>query len=78
LWARLGTQDDLPVTGDWDADGLQQRTSTAWRSFVDDVGDPRAPWLRIVSGRGREAVEATYGALLAGTVAAEEGRVLAL
>jgi hypothetical protein len=21
LWAKLGTQDDLPVTGDWDADG---------------------------------------------------------
>ena len=45
---------------------------------LERVAEPRAPWLRVVVASGREAVETTYSALLAGTVAAEEGRVLAL
>jgi len=37
LWAKLGTRDDLPVTGDWDADGKTDIAifGPAW---------PRDPW----------------------------------
>jgi hypothetical protein len=42
------------------------------------VSDPTAPWIRIVEGRGREAVQSTYAALLDGTVAASEGWMLRL
>ena len=37
LWAKLGTRDDLPVTGDWDADGKTDIGiyGPAW---------PRDPW----------------------------------
>ena len=37
LWAQLGSQDDLPVTGDWDADGKTDIGiyGPAW---------PRDPW----------------------------------
>ena len=64
--------------GDWGAGELQQRMGAAWLGFVERVADPSAPWLRVVSGIGREAVQETYAALLEGRVPAEEGRVLAL
>ncbi|HEV7577464.1 MAG TPA: DUF2855 family protein [Caldimonas sp.] len=63
---------------EWGATGLQQGMASAWQGFIERVAEPRAPWLRVVVASGREAVETTYSALLAGTVAAEEGRVLAL
>jgi len=64
--------------GDWGAIGLQERLVSAWEGFVARVADAQAPWLRVVSGTGREAVQATYAELLEGRVAAAEGRVLAL
>jgi len=64
--------------GEWGADGLQERLASAWQGFVARVGDAQAPWLRVVSASGREAVQSTYADLLAGRVAAAEGRVLAL
>jgi hypothetical protein len=64
--------------GEWGALGLQQRLSTAWTAFLATVADPARPWLRVVMGSGRAAVEATYGAMLDGRVPAAEGRVLAL
>jgi len=63
---------------EWGAIGLQKRLASAWQGFVDRVGDPQAPWLRVVSANGRQAVESTYAELLDGRVAAAEGRVLAL
>ena len=63
---------------EWGPDGLQERTAAAWQGFIARVADPAAPWLRVVSARGREAVESTYTALLDGHVPAQEGRVLAL
>ena len=63
---------------EWGAAGLQQRTASAWQKFIARVAAPESPWLRVVSGTGREAVEATYEALLDGRVPAQEGRVLAL
>jgi hypothetical protein len=63
---------------EWGADGLQQRLASAWAAFVARVGDGERPWLRVVAGSGREAVDRTYAELLDGRVAADEGRVLSL
>ena len=63
---------------DWGAKGLQERTASAWQGFTARVAEPTAPWLRVVSARGRQAIESTYTALLDGRVPAQEGRVLAL
>jgi len=63
---------------EWGAVGLQERLASSWQGFVERVQDEQAPWLRVVSARGREAVQSTYAELLEGRVAAAEGRVLAL
>jgi hypothetical protein len=63
---------------DWGARGLQDRLAAAWAVFIERVADPRRPWLRVVSGAGRDAVSATYLALIEGRVPANEGRILAL
>jgi hypothetical protein len=63
---------------EWGAAGLNERLATAWRAFITRVGDPAKPWLRVVPGAGRAAVEATYASLLEGTVPADEGRILAV
>ncbi|MDQ2733585.1 MAG: DUF2855 family protein [Pseudomonadota bacterium] len=61
---------------DWGSAGLDERVDSAWRSFIARLSD--AKWLEVVEGRGRDAVESTYAALLAGNVPAREGRVLSL
>ena len=62
--------------GEWGTEVLQQRLTTAWRTFVHQVGAGPQPWLRIVAGVGTVAVKETYTALLNGTVGVDEGRVL--
>jgi hypothetical protein len=64
--------------GDWGADGLQQRIASAWSAFMVPLTDVRHPWLQVVRGHGPAAVEATYVALLAGTVPPKEGHFLAV
>jgi len=63
---------------DWGAAGLQERMASAWSAFMRPVTDASNPWLRVVRGRGRAAVEATYAALLAGSMNPVEGHVLSL
>ena len=63
---------------EWGASDFEQRLASAWQAFTGRVADSQAPWLRVVSARGREAVQSTYAELLDGRVAAAEGRVLAL
>ncbi len=63
---------------EWGAAGLDERLATAWRAFIACVSDPSKPWLRVVSGQGRAAVESTYASLLGGSVPADEGRILAI
>ncbi|MBV9889315.1 MAG: DUF2855 family protein, partial [Rhizobacter sp.] len=55
---------------EWGAHGLQERLASAWAAFVTRVGDPAQPWLRVVTGNGRDAVDRTYAALLEGRVPA--------
>jgi hypothetical protein len=63
---------------EWGATGLQERLAAAWAEFVARVADAERPWLRVVAGSGREAVERCYAELLDGRVRADEGRVLSL
>ncbi len=63
---------------DWGPAGLQQRLAEAWQAFMQPVTDPQRPWLQVVRGQGREAVEAVYRALLDGRSMPQEGHVLAL
>lgn len=63
---------------DWGPAGLQQRTADAWSAFMRPVTDPQHPWLRVVRGQGTAAIEATYAALLSGSVNPAEGHVLSV
>ncbi len=63
---------------DWGALGLQERLAAAWSLFIERATDARRPWLRVVSGQGRDAVLAAYEALIDGRVPAEEGWILGL
>ncbi|MGE2732250.1 DUF2855 family protein [Mycolicibacterium vaccae] len=61
---------------EWGGAGLRDRLDTAWTAFLDQVTRPGDPWLTVVTGRGRDAVEDCYARLLDGRVPAREGRVL--
>ena len=63
---------------DWGAAGLQQRLATAWIAFMQPVTSAQPPWLQVVAGRGPQAVQAVYHALLDGTAAPQEGHLLSL
>ncbi len=61
---------------EWGAEGLRSRIAEAWQAFLAQVTDKSRPWLRVVRGHGAQAMEATYAALLAGKIPAQEGHVL--
>ena len=61
---------------DWGPQGFQDRLVGAWSAFLARARDPARPWLQVVAGQGREAIESTYSALLDGKVPANEGRIL--
>ena len=63
---------------DWGGPVLQQRMTDAWRAFMKPVTDPQNPWMRVVRGDGKAAVEAVYTALLNGKVDPQEGHVLSV
>ncbi|CAN5884473.1 DUF2855 family protein [soil metagenome] len=63
---------------DWGAEGLQQRIAYAWDAFMEPVTRAQQPWLRVVRGRGAAAVEATYAALIDGTMKPDEGHMLSI
>ena len=63
---------------DWGSAGLQERLAQAWRAFMQPVTDAQHPWLKVVRGQGRLAVEEVYAALLDGRTRPQEGHVLSL
>jgi len=92
-WEGLGTGKGLPGprpvlffapaqakkrVAEWGPAAFQDRLGAAWAAFLTRARDPARPWLQVVTGRGREAVESTYSALLEGQVPANEGRILAV
>lgn len=92
-WDRLGGDVDLPGprpvlffapaqamkrAGDWGPRIFQERLGTAWTAFMQPVTRAVDPWLVVVRGRGRAAVEECYAALLDGRVPPREGHILSL
>jgi len=63
---------------EWGPAVLQARLAEAWHAFVGVVGNREPPWLRVVAGRGRQAVASTYLDLLDGKVPPDEGRILCI
>lgn len=63
---------------DWGPGGLQKRLADAWLAFMRPVNDAEHPWLRVVRGRGRAAVEASYAELLGGRTDPSQGHVLSV
>ena len=59
---------------DWGGDGFQSRVGEAMRRFLGST----TGWLRVVEGRGHDAVEAVYRATLEGRANPAEGHVLSL
>jgi hypothetical protein len=62
--------------GEWGADAFRDRVAASWSRFITRVADPRRPWLRVLTGEGRGAVQTVYSALLDGQVPADAGWVL--
>ncbi|MBO9557737.1 MAG: DUF2855 family protein, partial [Caulobacter sp.] len=57
---------------DWGPGGLDERHDAAWAPFVADA--PR--WLKVVEGRGPDAMAEAYAAAVEGQLSADEGRIL--
>lgn len=53
-----------------------QALASAWQVYLSAVGQPQAPWLRVVEAAGPEAVCARYRALVDGAVPADQGLIL--
>jgi len=63
---------------DWGPGGLQERLAGAWDGLMQRVDDPVSPWLQVVRGRGPEAIETVYRALLDGRSDPRVGHMLSL
>ena len=61
---------------EWGDDAFRARVAAAWSRFVARVADPVQPWLRVLIGEGRVAVQSAYKALIDGRVPADAGWVL--
>lgn len=88
-WEKGGSLDGLPGAapafffaptqiekrrGDWGADELQSRIAAARHDVLRDTES----WIRIVHGRGRDALEKAYGDAVEGRMRPDEGHVLTL
>lgn len=63
---------------DWGPAGFQERMAAAWTAFMEPITDPEHPWLTVVTGHGRDAIEHCYAELLDGTMPASEGHILSV
>ena len=63
---------------EWGPAGLNERLAQAWHAFMQPVTDAKHPWLQVVHGKGRAAVDAVYAALLDGCTQPQQGHVLSL
>jgi len=65
-------------TSEWGSRGLADRIADAWSAFMVPVTDARRPWLTVVRDRGMAACDATYAALIAGTLPPDEGHFITM
>ncbi len=75
--AQIVKRSAAPPAG-WGPAELQARIAAAWTAFMQPVNDPVAPWLRVRSARGPEAVHDACQSLLDGKVDARDGLMLSL
>ena len=62
----------------WGPAGLFERIGAGYLAFLEPITRADDPWLTVVTGAGRDAIDAVYGALLDGTVPAREGHILSV
>jgi hypothetical protein len=67
-----------PPPDGWGAAELQARIAGAWAMFMQPVNDPAAPWLRVRSASGTQAVLDALQALLDGRLDARDGLMVSL
>ncbi len=65
-------------TGEWGAEGFQQRFAEAWHGFVARVAAAERPWMRVTHDVGPAAAERVYRTLLDGRADPVEGKVVSL
>lgn len=75
--AQIAKRSAPPPDG-WGPAELQARIASAWHAFMRPVNDPAAPWLRVRSAAGAQAVREACLALLDGKVDARDGLMLSL
>jgi len=75
--AQITKRSAAPPAG-WGPAEFQLRIAAAWTAFMKPVNDPAAPWLRVRSASGPQAVSEACLALLDGTVDARDGLMLSL
>lgn len=63
---------------DWGPGGLQRRLAGAWQEILGTVTDPVQGWMRVIHGRGPDAVEQVYLDMLDGKARPDEGHILTL
>jgi hypothetical protein len=75
--AQIVKRSAAPPAG-WGQAELQARIAAAWAAFMKPVNDPAAPWLRVRTAHGPQAVREACIALLDGKVDARDGLMLSL
>lgn len=65
-------------SGEWGADGFQQKFAAAWHTFVARVDDPAQPWMKVVEEQGTDAVDRVYRDFVDGRSRPDEGRILSI
>lgn len=62
----------------WGQAGLLQRIGGAYLAFLEPLTRGANPWLTVVTGKGRDAIDTVYTALLDGKIPAREGHILSV
>ena len=65
-------------SSEWGNSVLMQRIVADWKSFIERVTNPHAPWLSIESHLGPNAVSEIYSKVLSGKVDPKVGLMLSL
>ncbi|WP_439519239.1 DUF2855 family protein [Hydrogenophaga sp.] len=64
--------------GDWGAAEFNQRMARAWHSFIAQVSQPDAPWVKVQRHQGPDAVAAAHALVLGGRSDPRLGHMLSL
>lgn len=64
--------------GEWGAEEFGRRMAAAWQAFCARVLDAGAPWMRVETARGADALATTWTALAAGQLDPRAGHVIEL